>query len=268
MNIFETALIQPLANGLALFYQLLGQNMGLAIIGFSLVLRSVLTPLTKPYMESVKKMKEYAPQLNKLKKKYKDDRQKLLQAQADFYKSKGINPGGGCLPYLLQFVILIAFIRVFTRILSPEMDILSAFNELLYGPLKFSADAVINTRFLYLDLTKPDVINISGLPFPLPGPFVILAAFTQFVSVKIMSPVVEAQKERAKATPEASDDMQTAIQRTTVYTMPLLTLIFGINFSSGLILYWFTFSLFQTVQQFRSEGLGGLEPIVKRIKFW
>ena len=71
---FETILIQPLANGLILFYKLLGGNLGVAIIGFSIFLRFALNPLTKPYMKSMQKMKELAPQLEKLKRKYKGDK--------------------------------------------------------------------------------------------------------------------------------------------------------------------------------------------------
>src|SRR3972149_5901029 len=103
---FTTILTQPLTNGLILFYRLLGSNMGLAIIGFSLFLRVLLNPLTKPYMDSMKKMKDFAPQLEKLKKKYKNDKINFGQSQADFYKNKGIKPGAGCLPYLLQIVVL------------------------------------------------------------------------------------------------------------------------------------------------------------------
>ena len=50
----------------------------------------------------MKKMKDYAPALAKLKEKHKGDKAKYMKAQADFYKEKGINPGAGCLPYLLQ----------------------------------------------------------------------------------------------------------------------------------------------------------------------
>ena len=73
MNIFTTLLVQPLTNGLILFYKLLGQNMGLAIIGFSLFLRFATNPLTKPYMASMKKIKEVEPLIKKLKLKYKND---------------------------------------------------------------------------------------------------------------------------------------------------------------------------------------------------
>jgi len=77
---FTTLLIEPLANGLILFYKILGSNMGLAIIGFSLFLRLILSPLTRPYLKSMKKMRDIAPNVEKLKKKYKGDKAKLAKA--------------------------------------------------------------------------------------------------------------------------------------------------------------------------------------------
>ncbi|MDP1710199.1 MAG: YidC/Oxa1 family membrane protein insertase, partial [bacterium] len=74
MNIFTTLLIQPLTNGLILFYNLLGHNLGTAIIGFSVFLIFVMRPLTKPYMESMKRIKELQPKVDKLKKKYGKDK--------------------------------------------------------------------------------------------------------------------------------------------------------------------------------------------------
>src|SRR3972149_138357 len=161
MNIFTTLLIQPLTNGLFLFYKLLGGNLGLAIIGFSVTLRFLLNPLTKPYMESMKKMREHQPALDKLKKKHKGEQKKLLAAQGEFYKQKGINPGGGCLPYLLQIVILIALFNVFTRVLAG--DGIDKLNSLLYSPLHFASGESLKTNFLYLNLTKPDVFRFSFL---------------------------------------------------------------------------------------------------------
>jgi len=261
---FNTILIEPLTNGLILFYKVLGQNMGLAIIGFSIFLRLILNPLTKPYLESMKKMKEVAPQLEKLKKKHKKDKVKLAQAQSELYKQKGINPGAGCLPYLLQIVVLIAFFNVFTRTLTPDGDPTGRFNELLYPFLKFSENQVINTNFLYLDVTRPDLINVAGIPFGLPGPILLLAAAIQFLSVKISSPYQEAQESVAEKTPQSSDDIQAAMQKSMVFTFPLITLIIGRNFPSGLAIYWFMFSLIQAYQQYKAQGWGGLTPLLKR----
>ena len=265
MNIFTTLLIQPLANGLIVAYKLLGENMGLAILGFGLFLRVVLNPLTKPYMQSMKKMKDFAPQLEKLKRKHKGDKMKLAQAQSEFYKQKGINPGAGCLPYLLQIVVLIAFFNVFSRVLTSDGDIVARFNELLYEPLKFGAQEIINTRFLYLDVTKPDIIRLSFLPIPLPGPILLMAAVVQFLSAKIMAPYVKEREKAAEKTKEKSDDIQAAMQKSMIYTFPLMTLVIGVRFASGLALYWLLFSVYQAFQQYNSQGWGGLTPWIEKI---
>ena len=265
MNIFTTLLIQPLANGLILFYRFLGSNMGLAIIGFSFALRFLLNPLTKPYMKSMKKMKDFEPQLAKLKEKHKDDKKKLMEAQKEFYRQKGINPGAGCLPYLLQIVVLIALFNVFTRVLSPDGDVISKFNELLYAPLKFSEGQSLNTKFLYLDVTKPDAFKVAFLPFVIPGPILIFAALLQFLSAKMMAPIQKVEEKVAKKTPGAADNLQVSMQKSMSLTFPLFTLIFGLKFPSGLALYWFLFSLFQAYQQYKTSGWGGLTPLVSKI---
>ncbi len=264
MNIFTVILTQPLANGLVLFYRILGQNMGLAIIGFSFFLRLILSPLTKPYLESMKKMREVAPQLEKIKTKHKDDKTKLMKAQADFYKEKGINPSAGCLPQILQIVVLIALYNVFNNALGSGGIVTHNFNALLYSPLKFLEGAKINTQFLYLNISKPDVINL-GLPFAIPGPFLILAALSQMISAKIASPYLELEEKIAQKTKGKEDDFQVAMQNSAIYTFPLMTILIGVRFPSGLALYWLLFSLFQTYQQYKSTGWGGLTPWLKRL---
>lgn len=265
MNIFNIILIAPLTNGLILFYRLLGGNMGFAIIGFSLFLRFLLNPLTKPYMQSMKKMKEIEPELKRLKERHQDDKKKLMEAQAEFYKQKGINPSAGCLPYLLQIVVLIALFNVFTRVLSVKADAIPKLNELLYAPLKFTQEVSLNTKFLYLDVTKPDVFKIPGIPFNLPGPILILAALVQLVSAKMMTPYFKEEKTLAKKTASKEDDLQVTMQQSMSVTFPLFTLIIGLSFPSGLVLYWFLFSLWQAIQQYQTSGWGGLTPLISRI---
>jgi YidC/Oxa1 family membrane protein insertase len=267
MNIFNLILIQPLANGLIFFYRLLGQNMGLAIIFFSAFLKIILTPLMKPQMESMKKMKEVEPQLSKLKEKYKNDKAGLMKAQADFYKEKKINPGAGCLPMILQLIVLIAFFNVFTKVLVPDGKGIATINSYLYQPLRFNEGEKISTKFLYLDLTKPDAFKIPQIPFKLPGPILILAALLQLASSMMMMPAIKLEEKLAKKTEKKEDDMQASMQKSTTYMFPFMTLIFGLSFSSGLALYWTVFSAFQVWQQYRTSGWGGLTTVFNKIKW-
>lgn len=266
MNIFQILLIQPLTNGLILFYNILGHNMGLAIIAFSLFLRVITNPLTAPYINSMKKIKEIEPLVKKLKLKYKNDQKGLMSAQAELYKQKGINPSSGCLPYILQIVILIALFNVFTQVLSQNGDTLSKLNNLLYTPLKLAENQSLNTSFLYLDIRNPDVFRIPNISFPIPGPMLILAGLLQFVSAKMNIPFVKEEKKIAKKTPSEADDMAVAMQSSMIYTFPLMTIVFGVNFPSGLALYWLLFSIFQIYQQYKSSGWGGLTPWINKIR--
>ncbi len=265
MNIFTVLLTQPLANGLILFYRVLGGNLGLAILVFSVFLIFLLRPLTKPYLESMKRIKGLEPQLAKLRKKYSGDKLKMSQVQADLYKENKINPAAGCIPYLLQFMVLIALFNVFTRALATDGAAVAKINELLYPPLKFSQDHVLNTKFLYLNISKPDTIHIPGVPFALPGLFLVLATLAQFLSVKITSPYISAEQKIAQKTKSETDDMQVAMQQSMTYTLPLMTLFFGLKFPSGLALYWLVFSVVNVWQQVSMSGWGSLTPFVKKL---
>ena len=270
MNIFQVLLIQPLTNGLILFYNLLFQNMGLAIIGFSIFLRLVTNPLTKPYMASMKKIKEVEPLIKKLKLKYAKDQKGLMAAQTELYKQKGINPSAGCLPYILNIVIMIALFNVFTHVLSTDSDSMSKLNNLLYAPLKMSETTSLNTHFLYLDVKVPDTINkFVGLedkkPFPIPGPMIIIAGILQFLSAKMMVPVVKKEEKIAKNTKGQADDMAVAMQSSMIYTFPLMTILIGVSFPSGLAIYWLLFSIFQMYQQYKSSGWGGLTSLIHKV---
>lgn len=256
MSIWFILLYQPLVNGLIFFYKLLGTNFGWAIIMMTATIRLALTPLTLPTMKAADKMRKLAPELEKLKKKHGKDKQAFARAQLELYKQHGANPAAGCLPQILQIVILIALFQAFNQVLRADGDIISKLNEVLYPALKLSKNSVINLKFLYLDLNKPDFIN---LPFKisfgkividkLPGIFLIGAAVTQFLSSKQMMPQAKKEEELAKKTKEQTDDMATMMQTQMLYMMPVMTILIGFTFPSGLVLYWLTFSLFMVIQQ-------------------
>ncbi len=95
-------------------------NWGIAIILFTLIIRILLQPLNKKSMDSMKAMQELQPEMEKLKKKYKDQ-QELQMKTMELYKEKGINPAAGCLPMLLQMPILFALFASI-RGLSVELE--------------------------------------------------------------------------------------------------------------------------------------------------
>lgn len=259
-----TLLYQPLVNALIFLYRLFG-NFGWAVIGLTLLIRLLLVPLTLSSLRAAKKMRALAPELEKLKKKHGDDRQKLAQAQMELYRKAGANPAAGCLPQIIQLVVLIALYRAFGQVLQTDGEVIANLNQVLYPALQLPVDTVINLRFFYLDLSQPDIWRLPGLNFPLPGLFLILAAVNQFLSSKMMSPAAAASQKKAAKTPEISDDFAAAMQTQMLYFFPLMTLLIGYSFASGLVLYWFIFSLLTAVQQYWVGGWGGLTPWLAKL---
>jgi len=214
----------------------------------------------------MKKIREMEPQLSKLRKKFGSDKMKLSQAQAELYKQNKINPTAGCLPYILQFIVLIALFNVFTTALSGSDIASGKLNDLLYPALKFTDGQSLNTQFFYIDITKPDTFRIPGIPFGIPGLFLVLATVAQFISVKITSPYISQEQKIAKKSKGSLDDTQVAMQKSMTYMMPLMTLIFGLKFPSGLALYWLVFSVINVWQQVSMSGWGSLTPTINLLK--
>ena len=90
-------------------------NWGWAIVILTIVVRLILFPLSAKGMVSMHKLKELAPKIKELQRKYKGDPQKLQAHMMDLYKKHGANPLGGCLPFLLQIPVFFAIYRVLTN---------------------------------------------------------------------------------------------------------------------------------------------------------
>jgi YidC/Oxa1 family membrane protein insertase len=268
MNIFSQAwnliLYQPLLNSLVFLYKLTG-DLGWSIILLTLVLRFIMTPLIVPSLKITKKVQELGPEINKLKEQYKNDKQGLITAQAELYKKHGANPASGCLPQIIQLLVLIALYSVFNLILKVDgKTAAQKLNPQLYSINRISTNYKISSSFLYLNLTKPDTFKLPGTSLPLPGLFLLLAALTQFLSSKMMSPVISAEKKIADKSETSTDDAMVEAQQQMLIMFPLMTLLIGYKFPSGLVVYWFIFSFLSMIQQYLVSGWGGLTPWLKK----
>src|SRR6266852_8395698 len=85
-----------------------GGSWGLAIVGLTVVIRAVLVPLTFRQLKSMQEMQRLAPEINALKAKYKEDKQRQQQEIMKFYRENKINPLASCLPLLLQLPVFIS----------------------------------------------------------------------------------------------------------------------------------------------------------------
>lgn len=108
---FFTFIAKPLFSLLSFLHGFFG-NWGWAIVAMTVIVRLALYPLTYKGMVSMNKLKELAPKVKELQKKYGDDKQKLNMHMMELYKKHGANPMGGCLPILLQIPVFFAVYRV------------------------------------------------------------------------------------------------------------------------------------------------------------
>ncbi len=228
--IWNTFLYIPILNSLIIFYHFLFENLGLAIIALTIVLKVITYPLSKPMLEMSKKQRELQPKIDELKKKY-PKKEDLAKKQMELYKEHGINPAAGCLPQIIQIVIVIALYRVFTNLLNTNGVMISDINHLLYpfDFLKFADGAQLNTQFLFWNLSKPDPYYI--LP--------VIAAIAQFVMSKYTMKSTKKLEKVAEKTPDKKDDIMYNMQEQMTYMMPIMTLVIGISLPAGLVFYWF-----------------------------
>jgi len=108
MNMFD-AIAKILGKLLYLIYKTIAfQNYGVSLILFTFIVKLALLPLTIKQIRSTQLMQEIQPEIDRIQKRYKNDKEKLNQELMKLYQEKGVNPAGGCLPLLVQFPIIIA----------------------------------------------------------------------------------------------------------------------------------------------------------------
>lgn len=252
MNItalFHTVLLSPIFEILK-FLSLSTGNFGIAIILLTLLIRFLMVPLSLPMLRSQKKMKALKPELDKLKAQYKGDAKAMQVAQMELYKKNNINPLAGCLPYILQLVVIISLYSVLRN----------------FVPDALKQGFVIQTNFLGLDLSKADPTRI--IP--------VLAAVTQLILSLMILPGREGHdlvpnnaktkklKELNKKE-EGTMEMAETMQKQMVFMMPLMTGWIALGFPAGLGLYWVITTIFSIVQQWVVSGPGGLENVAHSI---
>jgi len=108
-------LLDPIVKGLTSVFNWIDpvSNYGVDIIIFTVLMKLILLPFNIIQTKSTVKTQAIQPKLKELQKKYKNDPQRMSQAQMELYKSEGVNPFGGCLPMLIQMPILFAVYYVF-----------------------------------------------------------------------------------------------------------------------------------------------------------
>lgn len=227
-GIFKIILLKPLYNILMFFVWLVpGNNLGIAVVILTFLIRLSLLPSSAKSMESQTKLKELQPEMAAIKEKYKGNKEGEAKATMALYQKYNINPLGSCLPLLLQFPILIIFYyTIKIGMDTNRFDLLYSFTPHPH---------IINTTFLLMDLTKPCIY------------LAIIAGIFQFIQARQMMPKTD--KSLVKKD-DSGAMMQNMMGNQMMYFMPLLTVYIGATLPAAVTLYWLITTLFTIGQQY------------------
>jgi YidC/Oxa1 family membrane protein insertase len=257
---FTTLIVQPIFNLLVLVYAILpGHNFGFALIIFTIIIRLLLWPLVKKQLHQAKAMRALQPEIRKIKKATKGNRQKESKLLMELYKERGINPIG-TLPILaIQFVILIGLYSGLQKVIHhpdelvnfayPALQHLSWMQELAHNSHLFD-----NTLFGVVDLSKA---ALSGGGVYWPAMLIVIgSAVAQYYQAKQLMPIDKDQrglrailKDAGKGKQADQSEVNGAVMSSTRFLLPGMIFIFTVNLPSALSLYWFTGGLVAYIQQ-------------------
>ncbi|TVR49178.1 MAG: membrane protein insertase YidC [Puniceicoccaceae bacterium] len=199
-------------------------NYGIAIIGTTMVIKTLFWPITAVAARSSKRMAKISEPMKLIREKFKDDPRKQQEATLELFRQNKVNPLGGCLPILVQIPIFIGLFRMLQ-----------------------SAAELRHEGFLWIeDLSRPDTLgHLFGLSFLPLNPLPLLMGLTMWYQMKLMpTPTV--------------DNMQAKIFK----VMPFIFTVFCYFFSSGLVLYWTVQNLFTILQQYLMNRRDDPTPVI------
>ena len=195
------------------FFHRFSNSYGLDIILLTVLIKILMWPLTHKSFVSMKRMGKLQPQMERLKERYGDDKEKLNKEIMELYRRNGVNPLGGCLPMVLQFPV---FIGLYNALSTPI--------ELRHAP------------FLWIkDLSRPDW---ESLPFTLGGWHIGIPILTILMGASMFL--------QQWMTPSAGDPNQ----RKMMMLMPLMFTFMFVSFPAGLTVYWLVNNLLSIGQQY------------------
>lgn len=195
------------------FFHRVTASYGLDIILLTVLIKLLMAPLTHKSYVSMKQMQKLQPQMERLKERYSDDKEKLNKEIMELYRRNGVNPLGGCLPMVLQLPI---FYGLYNALGTPI--------ELRHAP------------FLWIkDLSRPDW---QSLPFTLGAWHLGIPILTILMGASMFL--------QQWMTPTAGDPNQ----RKMMMLMPLIFTFMFVSFPAGLTVYWLVNNLLTIGQQY------------------
>ena len=233
MEIFHIVLYQPIYNLLIFLYAVVpGQDIGIAIILLTIIIKLVLYPFSLKSLKSQRALAEIQPKIDELKAKFKDKKDEMAKAMMQLYSKEKVSPFSSCLPLLIQLPIFFALYRVMRDGLRQ-----AEINDLYsWVPNPGHIDPMF---FGVIDLASPNIF------------LAVLAGLAQFWQARMMV-AKQPPKSLRKKTGAKDENLLSTMNKQMVYFMPIITVVIGATLPGGLILYWLFSNLLTVGQQYIS----------------
>ena len=263
-------ILNPFVTILAWLYAALNQDIVLAIVVLTVIIRILTFPLFAKQQESSKKMQQIQPQLKKLQEKYKNDKEKLSQAQMKLYRENKVNPVGGCFPMLIQFPILIGLYQaIFFALAATPFQLVDLSERLLVPGL----DSLIPLQRMWTPI-PPLASFLPELDLtlaPLENPhYALLLPLLVLITTWGQQKLTMGTMGQNKSSNDDDDDggapaggQAAAMTKSMTTIMPIMFGFFSLQFSVGLSIYFVTSNLIGVVQ-YSPQGKRLLEKVFRR----
>lgn len=236
-----------------------GGDFGISIIIFTIFVRFAMYPLLKKQLHQTQAMKKLQPQLAKIKKQSKGNRQQESMQMMELYKQNGVNPFRSIGILLIQlpiFIALFSVIRIFTqhrdeieKFTYSFLENVAPIKELIKNPDQF------NEKLLgVVDLTKAAFSN-GSVDWILVG-LAIIAAITQYIMSKQTMPQAESKRRLRDIMAEAAEgkqsdqaEMNAIVMGKMMKVMPFFMFFIMVSLPGALALYYVTSNLVAVAQQ-------------------
>lgn len=260
MNIFDILIVQPIFNLLIGLYSVIpGGDFGVSLILFTIFVRLAMYPLVKKQLHQTKAMKKLQPELARIKKKTKGNKQMESMQMLELYKKHGVNPFRSIGILLVQLPIFIALyyvIRVFTqhrdqiaKFTYDFMENIGPIKQLIEHPNQFN-----EKLFGIVDLTKSAFAHNNVDVFLVI--LAVVAAGTQYIMSKQTMPHAESKKRLRDIMSEAAEgkqadqsEMNAAVMGKMIKILPLFMFFIMISVPGALALYYSVSNIVAVAQQ-------------------
>ena len=257
---FDAIIVKPIFNALMILYSIIhGGDFGVAIILFTILIRILIYPLVRKQLHQTKLMRKMQPEIAKIKKEAKGNKQLEATMQMELYKRHGISPFQSIFILLIQLPIFIGLYHVIQIIVLHRDEVakfayapleqLEPIKKIIENPENFN-----HTMLGFIDLTKTafsnGTVNIVLLALAL------ISAITQYIMSKQTMPTTgtpkrfrDIMKEAAEGKQSDPADMSAAMMRNMVKIMPIMMFFIMVNLPGALALYYTVSNLVATAQQ-------------------